>query len=318
MLARVNSLDRPAGRPALSDAAEPKASHGKTALDGDVLRHGRALPPRARAGHRLHAIDVFVISTVMPAVVREIGGAGFYAWATMVYMVASIMGAASAEPLRARLGAAPRLRRWPGCCSSAAAAAAAVSPTMLVLLLARAVQGFGGGSAVVAVDGADRRPSTRARCAPASWRWSPASGASPRCSGLWSAACSREIGWWRGAFLVDLAVVSPASPSSPGAQVRSAAATPARRLFPSAAARPAGRRVIWSGIASHLDSGSAVQAGLLALAVVAVGLARPDDAVQPIACSPRIRCRCLGRSGSRTGCSSCRSIVIPRSTSACR
>src|SRR6476660_371621 len=72
----------------------------------EVLRHGRALPTIVLSSAiALHAVDVFVISTVMPAVVAEIGGAGFYAWATMVYMVASILGAASAAPLSTRLGA---------------------------------------------------------------------------------------------------------------------------------------------------------------------------------------------------------------------
>ncbi len=41
----------------------------------------------------------------MPAVVRELGGVAFYAWATMLYMIASIMGAASGDTLRAAIGA---------------------------------------------------------------------------------------------------------------------------------------------------------------------------------------------------------------------
>ena len=36
-------------------------------------------------GIGVHAIDVFVITTVMPAVVAEIGGVEFYAWTTMLY-----------------------------------------------------------------------------------------------------------------------------------------------------------------------------------------------------------------------------------------
>src|ERR1700752_3024964 len=55
-------------------------------------------------GIGLHAVDVFVISTVMPTVVRDIGGHSFYAWSTMLYMVASIVGAASGGPLKAALG----------------------------------------------------------------------------------------------------------------------------------------------------------------------------------------------------------------------
>src|SRR5260221_5265639 len=71
----------------------------------EVLRQGRALPTIVLSlAIGLHAVDVFVISTVMPAVVAEIGGAGFYAWATMIYIVAPIIRAPRAPPPRARLG----------------------------------------------------------------------------------------------------------------------------------------------------------------------------------------------------------------------
>ena len=43
-------------------------------------------------GIGLHAIDVFIIATVMPEVVAEIGGVAFYTWPVMLYMVASIVG----------------------------------------------------------------------------------------------------------------------------------------------------------------------------------------------------------------------------------
>src|SRR5204863_298222 len=76
--------------------------------------------------------------------VAEIGGAGFYAWATMVYMVASIIGAASAAPLSTRLGAR-RGYVLAGLLFLGGSAGCGLSPTMLFLLLARAVQGFGGG-----------------------------------------------------------------------------------------------------------------------------------------------------------------------------
>src|SRR5438445_333715 len=57
-----------------------------------LFRDGRGIYVVAlNLGIGLHAIDVFVISTVMPAVVRDLGGVAFYAWATMLYMIASIM-----------------------------------------------------------------------------------------------------------------------------------------------------------------------------------------------------------------------------------
>ncbi len=95
-------------------------------------------------GIGLHAVDVFIVTTVMPSVVRDIGGASYYSWTTMLYMVASIIGAATGSPLKAKLGA-----RRAYCLGSLlfllGSVSCAISPSMLVLLSARLVQGFGGG-----------------------------------------------------------------------------------------------------------------------------------------------------------------------------
>ncbi len=98
-------------------------------------------------GIGLHAVDVFVVSTVMPDVVRDLSGAHFYAWSTMLYMVASIIGAAATAPLRLRFGG----RR--AYCAGAVlfligSASCATAPNMELFILARFVQGFGGGIVV--------------------------------------------------------------------------------------------------------------------------------------------------------------------------
>ncbi|MDY0872668.1 MFS transporter [Dongia rigui] len=95
-------------------------------------------------GIGLHAVDVFVVSTVMPDVVRDLGGAHFYAWSTMLYMVASIIGAAATAPLRLRFGG----RR--AYCAGAilfliGSVSCATAPNMELFIIARFVQGFGGG-----------------------------------------------------------------------------------------------------------------------------------------------------------------------------
>src|SRR6202008_4300256 len=110
-----------------------------------LFRDGRGIYVVAlNLGIGLHAIDVFVISTVMPAVVRALGGVAFYAWATMLYMIASIMGAASGNTLRAAVGARN------GYCLAGVifllgTIGAGAAPTMAMLLAARFVQGLGGG-----------------------------------------------------------------------------------------------------------------------------------------------------------------------------
>ena len=241
----------------------------------DVLRHGRALPTLVLSlAIGLHAIDVFVISTVMPAVVAEIGGAGFYAWATMVYMVASILGAASAAPLSTRLGArrgyvlagllVPRRQRR-----------LRPQPDHAVPAPRPRRAGLRRRAAAVAVDGADRDPlpgALRTRIlALVSGVWG-----SQRCSGRWSAASSpRSAGG--AARSSSRCRSSPASPSSPGARFRSAAPPPPRPSFPGGDLGLLAGGVIMVGIASHLDR-LVVQAGLLALAVIAVGLTFRLDA----------------------------------------
>src|SRR4051812_39237589 len=91
----------------------------------------------------LHAMDVFVIAAVMPTVVREIGGAAYYTWSTMLYMVASIIGAASAAPLKAGFGTRKAFSAA-GLLFALGTAGCGSAPGMAALLLARTVQGFGG------------------------------------------------------------------------------------------------------------------------------------------------------------------------------
>jgi MFS family permease len=52
----------------------------------------------------MHALDIFIVATVMPRVIRDLGGAAYYTWPTMIYMVLSIMGTAAGHPLRTNFG----------------------------------------------------------------------------------------------------------------------------------------------------------------------------------------------------------------------
>jgi MFS family permease len=101
------------------------------------LFHGRraALTVLLTLGVGVHAVDVFIVATVLPSIVVDIGGAAFYTWATMVYIVASILGTASGAFVRATQG----LRR--GYIAAVlvflvGSVGCAVAPHMLVLLAA--------------------------------------------------------------------------------------------------------------------------------------------------------------------------------------
>ncbi len=52
----------------------------------------------------LFALDTFIIATIMPSVLADIGGARFYSWTVMLYITGAICGSASAGPARAILG----------------------------------------------------------------------------------------------------------------------------------------------------------------------------------------------------------------------
>ncbi len=154
-------------------------------------------------GIGLHAIDIFVITTIMPVVVTDIGGARFYAWTTMLYMVGTIVGAASGRYVRSVLG---RRRGYVagGLIFLAGAAVCAAAPTMTVLLVFRMVEGFGGGllmsqSMTLVNDFYGGQLRTRV-LATITTTWSVASVAGPLIGGIWG-----SLGWWRGAFLTTCA-----------------------------------------------------------------------------------------------------------------
>ena len=89
----------------------------------------------------LFSIQILIIVTIMPTVVAEIGGAPYYVWASMLYQVGAIVGAACIGPLWRAVGmrngflitATVYALGTLGC---------ALAPDMLVLNASRTVQGF--------------------------------------------------------------------------------------------------------------------------------------------------------------------------------
>ena len=111
----------------------------------ELLQDGRAAYTiLLNLGIGLHALDVFVITTIMPAVVADIGGVSFYTWTSMLYMVGSIVGAAAGGHIRARLGR-QRGYVWGGVILMIGTVGCAVPPDMATLLAARTLKGIGGG-----------------------------------------------------------------------------------------------------------------------------------------------------------------------------
>ncbi len=93
----------------------------------------------------LHASDEFIVGTLMPSIIKDIGGEKYLAWSLALYEIGSIVAGALSALLSLRFG----LR---GPMSLAAAifslgcVASAVAPDISIVLLGRLLQGFGGGA----------------------------------------------------------------------------------------------------------------------------------------------------------------------------
>lgn len=96
-------------------------------------------------GTILFGIDSFVVITIMPTVVEDIGGLDLYAWPFALFHVGAIIGAASARPVRDALG-------WRNAYAGAGVLfmigilGASFAPNMTTLVGFRLIEGIGGGA----------------------------------------------------------------------------------------------------------------------------------------------------------------------------
>lgn len=112
---------------------------------GDLLSGKNAAYSAALSGGvALHAINIYIATTVLPSVVKDIGGLDLYAWNTTLFVVTSILGSA----LTAKLLAVAGSRAAYGVAAVLfilGSLTCALSPNMPIMLFGRALQGFGGG-----------------------------------------------------------------------------------------------------------------------------------------------------------------------------
>ncbi|MBB5214820.1 MFS transporter [Parapusillimonas granuli] len=165
----------------------------------ELLWGGNGLRSLALAGGvAVHAVNVYIATTILPSIVADIGGLAYYAWNTTLFVVASILGSAISPQAVGSLG----LRRAFLCALAIFAAGTmvcALAPSMPVLLLGRTAQGLGGGlllglsySAVRLVF--DARLWSRAMVLISSM-WGVATLAGPAIGGIFA-----QAGHWRLAF----------------------------------------------------------------------------------------------------------------------
>ncbi|PWL19193.1 MFS transporter [Falsochrobactrum shanghaiense] len=175
------------------------ASTGGTAGWGELFAGRNAIRALTLVGGvALHAINVFIATTILPTVVRDIGGMDYYAWNTALFVTASILGSALVPNLLSRTG--PRHAYLLAAAIFAAGTlACGFAPSMPAMLAGRVVQGLGGGM-MLALSYAmirivfDERLWPRA-IALVSGMWGVATLVGPAVGGIFA-----ELGVWRAAF----------------------------------------------------------------------------------------------------------------------
>jgi hypothetical protein len=103
------------------------AIDGATTVSWSALLEPRHALPAVVLCTLAPAFGFFVTATVLPSVVREIGGLAFYAWASTAYAVASILGSAGSLVLVRRRDTRAHLARVRGLV--AGTVACAMAPT---------------------------------------------------------------------------------------------------------------------------------------------------------------------------------------------
>lgn len=120
---------RPTPAPTWADLFSGRNAVYSVALGGSVV---------------LHALNIYVATTVMPSAIGEIGGLDYYSWTTTLFVMASIFGAAISPNVIVGSGARAAYV-LAALVFAAGSIACALAPSMPVMLLGRFVQGFGGG-----------------------------------------------------------------------------------------------------------------------------------------------------------------------------
>lgn len=111
----------------------------------DLFSNGNALRTLTLVGGvALYAINMYIVTTILPNIVNDIGGLEFFAWNTTLFIVTSIIGSTMTSKLVTKLG--PRYAYLVALLLfTIGSIGCAIAFNMPFLLLGRAFQGLGGG-----------------------------------------------------------------------------------------------------------------------------------------------------------------------------
>lgn len=242
----------------------------KRIFSGELLIYSIIL----NLGILLFAIDTFVITTIMPTIIKDIGGTELYSWPVMIFMVGAIVGTAATGPVREIFG-----RRngyvFAGFLFLVGNLGAAFAPNIEILIAWRVLQGLGGGliiSQAYGLIGDIYPPELRMRVLSViSTTWGVATVFGPAFGGIFA-----EFGSWRGAFwaIVPLAILfcilvwRNVAPSTDGGKIDN---FPITRLLLFALG------ILCVGMTSQTKS-TDFQVGLIVAAILMVAYAMDRDA----------------------------------------
>jgi MFS family permease len=156
------------------------------------------------SGVALHAINVYIAITVLPSVVKEIGGLDYYAWNTSLFVAASILGATLCIKMLDVLG--PRGAYGVAALVFAVGGIVCASAlSMSMMLVGRVVQGLSGGL-LLALSYAMIRTAFHEELWPravalVSGMWGVATLIGPAVGGMFA-----ELDMWRAAFWIPVPV----------------------------------------------------------------------------------------------------------------
>lgn len=132
------------GKRVTTRSEEPTASPSPAGWGALLGREHGAVAATLAAGVALHAVNVYLAATILPSVIADIGGSNLYAWATTIFVFASVLGSTAASAVLGARG--PRSSyRFATLLLAAGTVVCALAPTMPVLLAGRLIQGIGGG-----------------------------------------------------------------------------------------------------------------------------------------------------------------------------
>ena len=152
----------------------------------------------------LHAMSIYVVATILPLVVRDVGGLAFLSWTSILYVAGSLCGA-SAVPLLSSSRNALSVYRIAFGLFLTGSLICALAPSMGILLVGRLSQGLGGGmlpALAYATIRSSMPNSLHARgIALLGTVWGVAALAGPALGGFFAA-----LNAWRWAFGIDVVI----------------------------------------------------------------------------------------------------------------